>query len=379
MTNTTSTGLLDSKPHYHILDGLRGVAALLVVVFHLLEPHAGGDHAKLIINHGYLAVDFFFMLSGYVIGYAYDDRWDCMTIKDFLKRRIVRLHPLVIWGTLFGTLTFYLQASPTCFPLVAETPIWKLLLVMLLGFTMLPLPIPWDIRGWIEMHPLNGPAWTLYFEYIGNLLYALFFRRLGMKALALLVVAAGCMTTHYLLTCPSGDIIGGWALNLHEQYVGFMRLLFPFLCGLLLSRLGWRIPVKRGAFWLCALLLCGLLAMPRVGSPEAPWMNGLYELFVITCCFPIIVLMGASGTINGKHSTAICNFMGDISYPIYITHFPFVLMYTAWVANTSASLAEGLPYIAGAVVAAVSLAYLSFRLYDLPVRRWLTEHWLKRK
>ena len=71
----TRTTYLASKPHYEILDGLRGVAAVMVIIFHLFEAHAGGSHLTQIINHGYLAVDFFFMLSGFVIGYAYDDRY----------------------------------------------------------------------------------------------------------------------------------------------------------------------------------------------------------------------------------------------------------------------------------------------------------------
>ena len=89
----TRTTYLASKPHYEILDGLRGVAAVMVIIFHLFEAHAGGSHLTQIINHGYLAVDFFFMLSGFVIGYAYDDRWNRMTVGTFFKRRIIRLHP----------------------------------------------------------------------------------------------------------------------------------------------------------------------------------------------------------------------------------------------------------------------------------------------
>lgn len=84
---------LGTKPHYPILDGLRGVAALIVVGFHLAEPLASG-HLDNVVNHGYLAVDFFFLLSGYVMGYAYDDRWDRFTIGGFLRRRFERLHPL---------------------------------------------------------------------------------------------------------------------------------------------------------------------------------------------------------------------------------------------------------------------------------------------
>ncbi len=99
----------DSKPHYAILDGLRGVASLVVVAFHLFEAHAA-SHADQIINHGYLAVDFFFVLSGFVIGYAYDDRWGRMTYRDFFKRRLIRLHPMVVMGMLIGAAAFYFGA-----------------------------------------------------------------------------------------------------------------------------------------------------------------------------------------------------------------------------------------------------------------------------
>ena len=105
----TRTTYLASKPHYEILDGLRGVAAVMVIIFHLFEAHAGGSHLTQIINHGYLAVDFFFMLSGVVIGYAYDDRWNRMTVGTFFKRRIIRLHPMVIMGSIVGAVFFYFQ------------------------------------------------------------------------------------------------------------------------------------------------------------------------------------------------------------------------------------------------------------------------------
>src|SRR5215475_14103406 len=96
----SSSAFADSKRHYKILDGLRGVAAITVVAFHILETFTNGDHSKQIINHGYLAVDFFFALSGFVIGYAYDDRWNKMTLKDFFKRKLIRLHPMIIAGML---------------------------------------------------------------------------------------------------------------------------------------------------------------------------------------------------------------------------------------------------------------------------------------
>lgn len=100
---------------------------------------------------------------------------------------------------------------------------------MLLGCTLLPLPLKWDVRGWTEMHPLNGPAWSLYYEYIANILYALFIRRFNKIALTALVVIAACFTVYRSLTAPMGDMVGGWALNWEQQYVGFVRLMYPFL------------------------------------------------------------------------------------------------------------------------------------------------------
>ena len=107
---TTST-INDTKPHYALLDGLRGVAALLVVWYHIFEGYqfAGGKPTIDFINHGYLAVDFFFVLSGFVIGYAYDDRWGkSLNTGKFFVRRLIRLHPMVIMGALIGTISFAL-------------------------------------------------------------------------------------------------------------------------------------------------------------------------------------------------------------------------------------------------------------------------------
>jgi peptidoglycan/LPS O-acetylase OafA/YrhL len=168
---------LGTKPHYQILDGLRGVAAIIVVMFHLAEPLAT-SHLDNVVNHGYLAVDFFFLLSGYVIGYAYDDRWDKLTVGAFLRRRFERLQPLVVLGMTLGAIGFYFTDS-TIWPLIHTVPVWKLIVVMLIGYTLIPIPLSMDIRGWQEMHPLNSVGWSLFFEYIANILYAVGLRKLS--------------------------------------------------------------------------------------------------------------------------------------------------------------------------------------------------------
>src|SRR6478672_4162104 len=137
--------ILPSKPHYPILDGLRGVAAVVVVLFHICEANSTSRFTQL-INHGYLAVDFFFLLSGFVIGYAYDDRWNKMTVGTFFKRRIERLQPMVVLGMTLGPIGFYFTYS-TIWPLIHTIPLWKMLLVMLIGYTILPVPLSQDIRG----------------------------------------------------------------------------------------------------------------------------------------------------------------------------------------------------------------------------------------
>lgn len=375
---TTPTPYLETKKHYPILDGLRGVASVMVIVFHVLETFSGGNRFAQIINHGYLAVDFFFVLSGFVVAYAYDDRWAKMTQWDFYKRRLVRLQPMVIIGSVIGAALFYCQVSGA-FPLIAGTPVWKLLLLMIIGSTLIPVPISMDIRGWQEMHPLNGPAWSLFFEYIANILYAIIIRRFSKLVLSIFVTLAGALLVWYLLSGTQGDLIGGWSLNQQQLSIGFIRVLYPFFAGVLLCRMGYLIRVK-GAFWWCSLLIVCVLSVPRIGGEHNLWMNGLYEALSVILIFPLIVSIGAGGIINQPQAARLCKFLGDISYPLYITHFPFIYVYTAWVVNNNVPIgAKGLLVGLLVVVGSIALAYGCLKLYDEPVREWLKKKVLIKK
>ncbi|RUT71377.1 acyltransferase [Flavobacterium cupreum] len=369
--------VIEPKKHYEILDGLRGVAAILVVAFHIFEAFSGGNRFVQIINHGYLAVDFFFLLSGFVVAYAYDDRWGKMTQWEFYKRRLIRLQPMVIMGMIIGALFYYFQASDILFPMIAGMEVWKVILTMLIGFTLLPVPPSMEIRGWGEMHPLNGPAWSLFFEYIANILYALIFRKFSNKVLSVFVLLFAGMVINYTVFGPKGDVIGGWSLNLEQMNVGFTRLLYPFFAGILLSRLGKLIHIK-GAFWICSLMITVILALPRFGDESSLWMNGIYESVCIILLFPLIVSIGAGGEIKNPFSLKICKVLGDISYPIYITHYPLIYWYTAWVVDNKVSIQDGyLPGI-GVLIASIVIAYLCLKLYDEPVRNWLQKRFQKR-
>jgi peptidoglycan/LPS O-acetylase OafA/YrhL len=373
---TKAPAYLETKNHYEILDGLRGVAAIIVVIFHVFETYSG-TRFKQIINHGYLAVDFFFLLSGFVVAYAYDDRWGKMTQWEFYKRRLIRLQPMVIMGSIIGAIFFYTQGG-ALWPLINQTPVWKMLLVMLVGFTMLPLPTSMDIRGWQEMHPLNGPAWSLFFEYVANILYALVFRRFSKKVLTVFVVIFAALLVRYLVWGPQGDVIGGWSINAEQLNIGFTRLLYPFFAGILLCRMGKLIHIKN-AFTICSLLLIVVFFIPRVGDEHTLWMNGLYESFSIILMFPLIVAIGAGGHITGGFAKKACKFLGDISYPIYITHYALIYTYTAWVADNKIPMGYGMQIGALLVIAAVAIAWVCLKFYDEPVREWLRKRYLMKK
>lgn len=358
-----------TKPHYLILDGLRGIAAIIVVTFHLTEP-LGTGHLDILVNHGYLAVDFFFLLSGFVIGFAYDDRWQKMTFRTFFKRRIFRLQPMVVLGMTLGAIGFYFTDS-AIWPLIHTIPLWKMLLVMLIGYTVLPVPLSMDIRGWQEMHPLNSVGWSLFFEYIANILYALIIRKFSMKTLSLFVLIAAVALAHMAITSPNGDVSGGWTLNGEQVYIGFIRTMYPFFAGLLLSRVSQPTRIKHAFLW-CSLLVALILYMPRIGGADHLWMNGVYESVCIIFIFPLIVYMGASGVIFSKTEYRICKFLGDISYPLYLVHYPLVYFYVAWISNSEGvTLVDALPYALLILIGGIVLAYASLKWYDQPVRKWL--------
>lgn len=373
-THIPLTATADSKPHYDILDGLRGVAAIMVVWFHIFEAYANGrQYAP--IGHGYLAVDFFFILSGFVIGYAYDDRWKTMKTVDFLKRRLIRLQPMVVIGAVIGGAMFYFQ-DYSGWNDVSQVTILALFVATLLNALLIPVTPGLEIRGLGEMYPLNGPSWSLFFEYIGNILYALFIRKFSTTALSILVAFAGCGLASFAIFGPYGDLCVGFQISEIEFTGGFLRLMFSFSAGLLLFRLFKPIKI-RGAFWLCSLAVIALLTVPRIGGEEHLWANGLYEAICIILLFPLVVYLGASGKTTDKITTRLCKFLGDISYPLYMVHYPFIYLYYAWVKNEGLTFEQSLPGALAVVVGSIVLAYLCLKLYDIPVRKYLTNRFLK--
>ena len=385
--NISSTQFADTKPHYELLDGLRGVAAILVLIYHIFEGFAfaestNGEGSGLIttLNHGHIAVDFFFILSGFVISYAYDDRWGKMSLGGFFKRRLIRLHPMLIMGAVVGVISFLLTG---CQQWSGEvTPISWVMIALLLTIFMVPaLPgLPYEVRGNGEMFPLNGPMWSLFFEYIGNILYALVIRRLSTKLLAVLTAILGILHAWIFVGDLSGyDSVGiGWTIDTINFWGGLVRMLFPFSMGMLLARTFKPREVK-GAFWICSAMLIAVFAVPYIAKSGAISLNSLYEVVCIAVIFPFIVWLGACGKGGDNYTGRINNFLGELSYPLYIVHYPIMYIFYKWlIENRCYTLGDTLGLSALVVLSSVALAYACLKLYDEPVRRWLARKYIQK-
>lgn len=135
----------------------------------------------------------------------------------------------------------------------------------------------------------------------------------------------------------------------------------------------------KNAFAVCSLLILVFLSVPRLGGSTHLWMNGLYESFCIIIIFPLIVAIGAGGHITGKYSAKVCKFLGSISYPLYITHYPLIYLHIAWVTTYKVPMATGLLGGLVLVIVAIGIAYASLKLYDEPVRNWLKKRFLMKR
>ena len=159
------------------------------------------------------------------------------------------------------------------------------------------------------------------------------------------------------------------------------RLLYPFFGGLLLYRLSkWRIKLRRGGMLWCSLAVAATLVVPHIGGETHAWLNGLYCALVILIVYPAIVAAGAGSELKGKKTTAVCKFLGMISYPLYITHYPMIYVQMNWAAqHADAPLGTHIWVAVSIFIAAVAVAYASVKVYDLPIRAWLSAKFLAKK
>lgn len=359
MTTSPNSAIQTAKQHFEILDGLRGIAALAVVIFHFME-WIFTDPSQNFIGHGFLAVDFFFCLSGFVIGYAYDDRIAKMGLRKFFTARIIRLHPLVIAGSILGILAFLFDPFGGHLELYSTG---KITLAFICSIFMIPLPVIAD-RGF-NLFSFNAPAWSLFWEYIANIVYALVLyrvRRNYLLFLTILAAAAICFVAY-----NSGNLLGGWSGP--TFWDGFARISYSFLAGLLIYRSNWIIKNNLGFIGLSGLLLLAFI------MPFSEW-NWLTEPLVVLFYFPLLISLGA-GAVLKPALKKVCMFSGNISYPLYMTHYAVLWMFGNYYTNYKPDTNQLILIIVPSIIFLVGFAYLVMVLYDIPLRKYLSRKWIK--
>lgn len=335
---------------YHTLDGIRGVAAIFVVI-----GHAHDTLSPLGVPRFWLAVDLFFLISGFVLGQVYEPRIRAgMTVLQFMRNRYIRLYPLYIVGLLVGA------ASALATMLVGHGALGPVsfIIALLSGVLLLPSPT-WTVSQ--DVMPLNFPGWSLFFELVANLLMVLVGQRLTDRLVLAIITVSG-------LVLLGGTFVGSpfGGESWPTFFWGFPRIGFSFFLGLLIQRRHWGRHRRTHLAWL-------VIAAPVVVMSLAPAQGGaLLDIAMLVAIAPAIVWVGAN--VEPRNAT-LFTWLGDVSYPVYVLHIPILsiiwrvgLFYHHPVQEYAPALGVGY------LIVTLAVSWLLDRYYDRPVRRaWLRE------
>lgn len=282
------------------LDALRGLAAVLVLVFHL----RGLGLPLAVLDHGYLAVDLFFVISGFVLARAYDAELTAGRSADFMIKRLRRLYPMILLGLLLGAVVWAARGrDPSVLPLL-----------LALGLMFVPM------TGTPDAFPLNGPQWSLLWELLANLVYAGVAPWLTTRRLGLLVLAGGI--GHVILTAKAGT--GSLGPSGHDGWSAAPRVIYGFFAGVLLARQEgrWRVSAAPITVLLVVVILTLCAPIPDAG-------RAAFDLAATLVVFPLLVASAARAPVTGPLRPVLDGLAG-LSYALYALHIPIVLGLAHW-------------------------------------------------
>lgn len=328
---------MSKSERYVSLDGLRSVAALAVVWLHTCNI-LGLAHPP---KNAHLAVDFFFVLSGFVIAHAYEDRLrSSLSPMGFMRDRLIRIMPLAMAGAVFGGTALAIGTDISRSAIAAATALNGLLL---------PVLRPAGMHA--DAFPANGPLWSLFWEMAVNVLYAQMGPKLKTARLAMIASIGAALVVFISIGYHRLNV--GWSSD--NFYLGAVRVFYPFFCGVLISR----IPVRQNRSGLAMMLvLFAILFGGKIGP--------IAETLTVLLAFPAITWIAAGSRLEGP-SAAVCLWLGAASYPIYVLHQPIIRL---WKFFGSSLGLEGYATAAAAVFTAVAAAWLATPL-DRQFRNWL--------
>jgi peptidoglycan/LPS O-acetylase OafA/YrhL len=331
---------------FAVLDGLRGVVALSVLGFHLIQQHEATG-----LPFAGLAVDFFYMLSGFVMAFAYEHklRTGAMDLKSFAWIRFVRLYPLLLLGTSSGIALALFAAA-----MKGDVSYHQIALAGLLGLLLLPSYV---FPQWGSAFPFNMASWSLTFEVFANAVFAVIAPKLTLRVLIATVAVSALLLVGVAIR--HGSIYGGYDQD--NFGYGFGRVLFPFFAGVLIFRLRRR---PRHAPILAFALFAAVIAFLTIpgGTPDRVTLLG------VMLVLPAVIFLGA-GLEVGPRLTRLFRFGGGLSYPLYILQSPILRLGEEALKHVHLG-ATGL-WLFGLAEACVILgvAFAALVLFDVPIRR----------
>jgi peptidoglycan/LPS O-acetylase OafA/YrhL len=352
-----------SRHRFHVLDALRGFAAIVVVLWHVPIFFVGGIHSA----NGPLAVDFFFCLSGFVVAFSYEERLKMgMKYPSFLIARLIRLYPMYIAGTALG----FLGALSMIFYTKNFHVILKNLFFVASAIFFVPNLHPAHSGA---TFPLDSPAWSLFFELVANAGYALLVV-FGLSSSWILGLIASISFGFLVEWQIRGGLLWqiGWQ-NLGSCFsYGFARVAVSFLIGILLLRIYRLSPYRMAAYRRSMPILITALLLMILTTHERSLQTQVFQLIAVVTLLPSIVYLGAICPCPHRW-TRSCQFLGELSYPIYLLHMPFILFLESrfaqnWVIHHPASRFFVTPAL---LVTTVLLSTFLIERFDKPVRKYL--------
>ena len=333
---------------FEALDGLRGVAAFVVLVY-----HAQFGQSFQVFRHGYLAVDFFFGLSGFVIAAAYEKRMrqGLGVVPFFVRYRFVRLYPMLLLGTLLGYVSMRLGIvePPTSVPgLVRE---------------LLLIPADHVSTGDVRPYPLDNVSWSIAYELIANLLHVALFWR--MRTRDLVWVWAVSAVALAFLTVQHGTLDGG--SDVQQWPLALARVMTSYTAGVVL----WRRYAARGINLAASGSIFGLTGLMLSFSLWSPYgsIHAVYEdVPLVILLFPVVIALSV-GSLRSRGLGKLCALLGDLSYPVYLLQLPIFWLIQPLCDRLGI---EGNGFTLVSVITVLLASWASFTLYDQPVRRHVT-------
>jgi len=370
---SASLPITPNHSRFEVLDGMRGLAAISVMVFHFQIYNYP------LMKNGFIAVDLFFMLSGFVLAHSYGARLQSnMGFFEYIQKRIIRLYPMFLLGIVIGAPVLCLFAKSG----LAANSMRSIAGSIFYNFMFMPDINSFDVRelgaagvttGYI--FPTNPPSWSLFFEMVASFAFPFLFKlkRKNLIRVTLFSFAAFLLygfVYSFLNYCYGFDLSGGWrASNFTE---GFPRVFFGFPFGILLyslvddARLD-KLRAAAGRFishpYTLYLLIIFVLAVPYSAK-------GLYPAFIIAVVAPCLVYIGSTISCRGNINVKVTRFLGWISYPIYCLHYP--IGRAVFLLSDKAHYSKNFAFLT-TIILTFTLSIIFTKLYDEPIRAYLSK------